>query len=109
MDFKKVADRLDDIHEKFDRDVEELAEEVRQFYLKPLAEKYDLEYRAGNGTWAFFYKKLTLTPAYLGLDTPEGRAIKRFGLEPIFKILDLQVSSNWHLGFFVGDVQKGCE
>jgi len=103
----KYDKELESIQADFRAKVEALADKVRTDLMIPVCRRHQLEFYSGNGTFFFDWEELQLSSLHTGLDTPEGRAIKRFRLQSILEVLDLEVSHNNHLGFYCRDVRKG--
>lgn len=86
---------------KFDKEVSDLAEKIRQEVIIPACKQHKLEFISGMGT--FFFTTQSGTYIY-GRDYEGERLEKR--LKPVFDLLNKEVSQNQCLGYYVSDVKK---
>lgn len=101
-----VERRLKSLQDAFHKEIEDLAADVRRDMVLPVCRRKNLEYRTGNGAFAFF--PLGGSNVICDFDAD------RYGLARVYDTLLLPVSGQRHhsffkhecLGYFVDDVRK---
>lgn len=95
---KAYTDALNVLQKKFDEDVSDLAEKIRQEVIKPVCEKHKLRFLSGMGTFFFYRGKKTYGAAHDQMSDA-----LRADIMPIIDLLNTEVSHNQVLGYFVID------
>lgn len=96
--------RLNKAQEVFQKEIEKIAEEVRQEYVIPACQKYNLEFLSGNGTFAFYG---TWEGLEVSVSDPEEAKIYGWKLKKVFSILNTEVGDLFYLGNYMLDVKRG--
>ena len=107
-DLEEIGGELSGILASKDESIEELADLVRERYVRPACERYSLEFYSINGDYYFSDPKVNFHTHKRGkISTSEhAQAARLSALVPIFSMLDLDVdtSSRANLGHYVRDV-----
>jgi len=93
--------RLEAMLARHNAEMDSLGEEVRANVIKPLCDRYKLDFIQGMGTYFFSKGEDTFGRA----DDASGSL--RRSLEPVFELLDAEASDRHPLGFRVGDYRHG--
>ena len=104
MTKKELEEKVEKLRTTFHEEVANLAEDVREKVILPLCRKYKMKFLSGNGTYFFVTKEgVSLTGNERDLPgTQEKKLFER--LEPIFELLNIEVTREWALGEFVDGV-----
>lgn len=104
----KLERAIEKAQRDFDKQIDAIAEDVRQRLVIPFCKKHRLCYRAGNGTFAFFPAKGHRARSRVVMGSPFGGVAdaKRAGLhmKRLFAALETWVSVNSSIGDYVRDV-----
>jgi DNA-binding transcriptional ArsR family regulator len=100
----KFYDELQSIQDRFNQEIEELADEVRTEVILPICKRYKMTFFSGNGRFFFIDKK----GGYIEL-AEDARGESRRAVGHALKLLNEEVARGQYLGYFVGDVEESKE
>ncbi len=98
----QYLDQLSDIQERYKRELDELADELRYRIVMPVCKKHKLTYIAGNGT--FFFTDSKDENYHNTWEIADPKLAEE--LSSVFDILNTEVGYNDYLGFYVRDVME---
>jgi hypothetical protein len=101
---EKYSEQVEAIKQRFDNDLQELGERIRNEVVAPACKNHRLKFFAGNGTFFFSKGKKTYADV-LDPDFQSAPKAIRETLKPIIDLLNTEITHNDFLGYYVGDVR----
>ena len=100
---KEIEERLKAINETYENALNELGDKVRKEVVIPVCKKHRLRYISGNG-YIMFQQDKENGVAFSSQEELKRDTKCKFDLSEVFALLNIEVSYNQYLGYFVASV-----